>query len=60
VRNCHETASFAEGREKIAKGMQVLIREGTAFALGFFCTERPCRAARLPLAPGAARFGSDW
>jgi len=30
VRNCHETTSFAEGREKIAKGMQVLIREGTA------------------------------
>jgi adenine deaminase len=29
VRNCHETTSFAEGREKIAKGMQVLIREGT-------------------------------
>jgi adenine deaminase len=29
IRNCHETTSFAEGREKIAKGMQVLIREGT-------------------------------
>jgi adenine deaminase len=29
VRNCHETTSLAEGREKIAKGMQVLIREGT-------------------------------
>jgi adenine deaminase len=29
VRNCHETTSFAEGREKIAKGMQVLIREGS-------------------------------
>jgi adenine deaminase len=29
VRNCHETTSFTEGREKIAKGMQVLIREGT-------------------------------
>jgi adenine deaminase len=29
VRNCHETTTFAEGREKIAKGMQVLIREGT-------------------------------
>lgn len=29
VRNCHETTSFGEGREKLAKGMQVLIREGT-------------------------------
>jgi adenine deaminase len=29
VRNCHETTSFAEGREKVEKGMQVLIREGT-------------------------------
>lgn len=29
VRNCHETTSLAEGREKIGKGMQVLIREGT-------------------------------
>jgi adenine deaminase len=29
VRNCHETTSLAEGREKISKGMQVLIREGT-------------------------------
>jgi adenine deaminase len=29
VRNCHETTSFAEGKEKISKGMQVLIREGT-------------------------------
>jgi adenine deaminase len=29
VRNCHETTSAAEAREKLAKGMQVLIREGT-------------------------------
>lgn len=29
VRNCHETTNLAEGREKLAKGMQVLIREGT-------------------------------
>ncbi len=29
VRNCHETTTLAEGREKLAKGMQVLIREGT-------------------------------
>jgi adenine deaminase len=29
VRNCHETTSLAEGREKVAKGMQVLIREGS-------------------------------
>jgi adenine deaminase len=29
VRNCHETTSLTEGREKIGKGMQVLIREGT-------------------------------
>jgi adenine deaminase len=29
VRNCHETTSLAEGYEKISKGMQVLIREGT-------------------------------
>jgi len=29
IRNCHETTTLAEGREKIAKGMQVLIREGT-------------------------------
>lgn len=29
VCNCHETTSLAEGHEKIAKGMQVLIREGT-------------------------------
>ena len=30
VRNCHETTSLDEGREKLSKGMQVLIREGTA------------------------------
>jgi adenine deaminase len=29
IRNCHETTTLAEGREKLAKGMQVLIREGT-------------------------------
>ncbi len=29
VRNCHETTSADEGREKLSKGMQVLIREGT-------------------------------
>ena len=27
--NCHETTNLAEGREKLAKGMQVLIREGS-------------------------------
>lgn len=30
IRNCHETTNPAEGREKLAKGMQVLIREGSA------------------------------
>jgi adenine deaminase len=30
IRNCHETTNLAEGREKLAKGMQVLIREGSA------------------------------
>jgi len=29
IRNCHETSSLAEGREKLAKGMQVLIRSGS-------------------------------
>jgi adenine deaminase len=29
IRNCHETTTLAEGREKLARGMQVLIREGT-------------------------------
>ena len=29
VRNCHETTSPAEAREKLAKGMQILVREGT-------------------------------
>jgi adenine deaminase len=29
VRNCHETTSADEAREKLAKGMQVLVREGT-------------------------------
>jgi adenine deaminase len=29
IRNCHETTTLAEGHEKLAKGMQVLIREGT-------------------------------
>jgi adenine deaminase len=29
IRNCHETTTLAEGREKLAKGMQVLIREGS-------------------------------
>ena len=29
IRNCHETTNLAEGREKLAKGMQVLIREGS-------------------------------
>jgi adenine deaminase len=29
IRNWHETTNLAEGREKLAKGMQVLIREGS-------------------------------
>src|SRR5206468_12818782 len=29
LRNCHETTSAAEAREKLAKGMQILVREGT-------------------------------
>ncbi len=29
IRNCHESTSLEEGREKLRKGMQVLIREGT-------------------------------
>jgi adenine deaminase len=29
IRNCHEVTNLAEGREKLAKGMQVLIREGS-------------------------------
>src|ERR1700723_3379333 len=29
IRNCHETTGLDEGWEKLSKGMQVLIREGT-------------------------------
>src|SRR5262249_17888092 len=29
IRNCHETTSAPEGLEKLRKGMQVLIREGS-------------------------------
>jgi adenine deaminase len=29
VRNCHETTGLAEAQEKLSKGMQILIREGT-------------------------------
>ena len=29
VRNCHETTSAHEAREKLAKGLQILVREGT-------------------------------
>jgi len=29
VRNCHESTTFPEGREKLRKGMQVLMREGS-------------------------------
>src|SRR5271170_3160466 len=29
ISNCHETTTLKEGREKLSKGMQVLIREGT-------------------------------
>ncbi len=29
IRNCHESTSFPEGREKLRKGMQVLMREGS-------------------------------
>lgn len=29
IRNCHETTSADEGREKLQKGMRLLIREGT-------------------------------
>lgn len=29
IRNCHETTNLTEGREKLTKGMQVLIREGS-------------------------------
>jgi adenine deaminase len=38
IRNCHETTNLAEGREKLAKGMQVLIREGSVSKdLGALC-----------------------
>ncbi len=30
IRNCHESTNLAEGREKLSKGVQVLIREGSA------------------------------
>ncbi len=30
IRNCHETTGISEAREKLRKGMQVLIREGSA------------------------------
>lgn len=29
IRNCHESTNLLEGREKLTKGMQVLIREGS-------------------------------
>jgi adenine deaminase len=29
IRNCHETTSLAEGRAKLQRGMQVLIRDGS-------------------------------
>jgi adenine deaminase len=29
IRNCHETTSLAEGRAKLERGMQVLIRDGS-------------------------------
>jgi adenine deaminase len=29
VRNCHETTGLVEAQEKLSKGMQILIREGT-------------------------------
>nr|WP_119678468.1 adenine deaminase [Indioceanicola profundi] len=29
IRNCHESTSVAEAREKLSKGMQVLIRDGS-------------------------------
>ncbi len=29
IRNCHETTSLSEAREKLRKGMQLLIREGS-------------------------------
>jgi adenine deaminase len=29
IRNCHESTNLHEGREKLTKGMQVLIREGS-------------------------------
>jgi adenine deaminase len=29
IRNCHETTSLEEGREKLRRGMQVLIRDGS-------------------------------
>jgi adenine deaminase len=29
IRNCHETTSLAEAREKLRKGMQLLVREGS-------------------------------
>jgi adenine deaminase len=40
VRNCHETTNPEEGREKLSKGMQVLIREGTV-SKGFDCYHAP-------------------
>jgi adenine deaminase len=59
VRNCHETTSAAEAREKLAKGMQVLVREGTvskdlAALSELFTTERApflslCTDDRNPL-----------
>lgn len=29
IQNCHETVSYQEGKEKLAKGMSVIIREGS-------------------------------
>jgi adenine deaminase len=59
VRNCHETTSAAEAREKLAKGMQILVREGTvskdlAALAGLITTERApflafCTDDRNPL-----------
>ncbi len=29
IQNCHETTSYQEGKEKLAKGMAVIMREGS-------------------------------
>jgi adenine deaminase len=48
IRTCHETTTLPEAREKLAKGMQLLIRDGTV--------SKDCRRLAAAITPETSAF----